>query len=533
MADEPTAAPLSTGAAPARLREPRSRSPVSVRRTLAGVARAAGGSDTDSALYARRMVQLYTVLVVYGAIALVVDGVQNTTWVHWPRLVALAGLIPVTFAAARGWLPTVVLRASEAVVYLVVVAETTAENVLSHAPAFGVAEPATVVLFLRACFIPSRAREQAIHAALLAAAVTLGAYTYLRVTGNDLNPFLAGKSHAVQLANVVVGGIVFGGITTYAAHTIGQLRTEVHDAQRMGQYVLESRIGAGGMGEVWRAQHALLQRPTAVKVIRGNVSAELVARFEREVRAAAQLTHANSVAIYDFGVADGGRVFYAMELLDGLTLEQMVEKGGPMPASRVVHLLSQLLGALEEAHLLGIVHRDVKPANVMVIKNGTEHDFAKLLDYGLVHLIRRGSDNLALTAKGERTGTPLYMAPEMITKDEQIDGRSDLYALGAAAYYLLTGVAPFEGQNATQVLLAHVTQRPLPPSQRSELGIPADVEAVILRALEKRPEKRFANAAEMRAALRKCACAGRWTEEMAAEWWRINAPTIDGGRQAA
>jgi eukaryotic-like serine/threonine-protein kinase len=270
-----------------------------------------------------------------------------------------------------------------------------------------------------------------------------------------------------------------------------------------------------------------------VKVIRGGVSPELLARFEREVRAAAQLTHANSVAIYDFGIADGGRVFYAMELLDGLTLEEMVERCGPMPAERVVHLLVQLLGALEEAHLLGIVHRDVKPANVMVIKNGTEHDFAKLLDYGLVHLQRRSEQNLALTAKGALAGTPLYMSPEMITGDEEIDGRTDLYALGAMAYYLLTGAPPFDGSNPTQVMLAHVTKRAAPPSERSELPVPSDLEAVVLRALEKRREARFQSASEMRAALRSCACSDQWSEERAAEWWRLNAPAVDSGRRAA
>jgi serine/threonine-protein kinase len=489
-------------------------------------------SPNGDELYRVRIARLYAVVIAYGLLVLAIDLAQSPllAWggrVHWPRVAALGVVGPLALAGARGWISPFLLRLSEPVVYLTVIGEVTAELILSKSPLFLADHPAVVLLFLRACYVPSRPQDQLVQGGLVTAALGAGAFAYMFFLGRDLNPIfaeLAPGNVELQVADVVLGGLVITGITTYVTASIAELRREAEGAKQLGQYVLEEVIGQGGMGEIWRARHALLQRPTAVKVIRGDVSSTLAARFEREVKAASQLTHASSVAVYDFGVTADGRVFYAMELLRGLTLEAVVSRFGPMPPERVVHMLVHVLGALEEAHLLGLVHRDVKPANIMVTKNGAEHDFPKLFDYGLVHLKQRSPDALSLTRGGSLAGTPLYMAPELITGEPPPDGRTDLYSLGAVGYFLLTGEAPFMGPNATQVMLSHVKTKPVPPSQRSEIGVPGDVEEVLLRALEKAPGARFATASEMRAALRACQCFGEWTEARAAAWWQAHAP---------
>ncbi|NUQ77472.1 MAG: serine/threonine protein kinase [Polyangiaceae bacterium] len=492
-------------------------------------AQAAANGDE---LYRLRIARLYVVVIVYGLVVLAIDLAQAPllAWggrVHWPRLAALLVVGPIALAGIRRWVSPFFLRLTEPLVYVTVIGEVTAELILSKSPVFLGDQPAVVLLFLRASYVPSRPRAQLFQGCVVTAALGAGAFAYMHFLGRDLTPIfaeLAPGNVELQVANVLLGGGVIAGITTYVAASIEALRREAEGAKQLGQYVLDEVIGEGGMGQVWRARHAILQRPTAVKVIRGDVNPNLTARFEREVKVASQLTHASSVAVYDFGVTADGRVFYAMELLRGLTLEAIVSRFGPMPPERVVHLLVHVLGALEEAHLLGLVHRDVKPANIMVTKNGAEHDFPKLFDYGLVHLKKRSPDAPSLTRGGALTGTPLYMAPELITGDLAPDGRTDLYSLGAVGYFLLTGEAPFTGPNATQVMLSHIKTKPVPPSARSEIEVPEDVEAVLLRALEKAPAARFSTAGEMRDALRACRCFGTWNEARAGAWWRAHAP---------
>jgi serine/threonine-protein kinase len=272
------------------------------------------------------------------------------------------------------------------------------------------------------------------------------------------------------------------------------------------------------MGEVYLAEHTLLRRPCAVKLIRPAVGGGVVpaARFEREVRATAALTHPNTVEIYDYGRADDGTFYYAMEYLPGLTLEQLAERAGPLPPGRAVHLLRQVCGALAEAHAAGLVHRDVKPANVLVCTRGGIRDFVKLLDFGLV----RGTDPDAgrLTQLGAVAGTPEYMSPEQAEGQDDLDGRSDLYSLGAVAYFLLTGGPPFRRANPVQLLLAHARD-PVPPPA----GVPADLAAVVLRCLEKDRDRRFADAAALDAALAACRLDDPWTEADAAAWWNQHA----------
>jgi serine/threonine-protein kinase len=320
---------------------------------------------------------------------------------------------------------------------------------------------------------------------------------------------------------------------TYASFQITALRREASEARRLGQYQLKERLGAGGMGEVYLAEHRLLKRPCAVKLIRPDSAGDpdLLRRFEREVRATAQLTHPNTVEIYDYGHAADGTFYYVMEYLPGLNLDDLVTRFGPLPLARAVHFLRQLCGALQEAHAAGLVHRDIKPGNVLVCRHGGRHDVAKLVDFGLVRAAGGGGgDPTRLTAKGTVLGTPAYMAPEQARGAEAADARSDLYSLGALGYFLVAGRPPFQGTTALEMMLAHF-QDPVPPLA----NVPADVEAVLRRCLAKAPADRFPDASSLEEALAGCACAGDWTEARARAWWQEHgpwalAPSALGGR---
>jgi serine/threonine-protein kinase len=307
---------------------------------------------------------------------------------------------------------------------------------------------------------------------------------------------------------------------TYGANTISRLRRQVAEARQLGQYHLRRLLGAGGMGEVYLAEHALLKRPCAVKLIRPGCADDLRARarFEREVRLTAALSHPNIVEIYDYGRGQDETYYYVMEYLDGLSLGELVERHGPLQPGRAVYLLRQVCGALCEAHAAGLIHRDIKPSNIFAARRAGMADVAKLLDFGLV-LSRAGSDAARLSSEGQVLGTPLYMAPEQATSARELDERSDLYSLGAVAYYLLTGRPPFDGRGAIEVMIAHARDPVVPPSQ-GRAGVPEDLECVVLRCLAKDPAERFPDAEGLEHALGECACAGDWDRERAVRWWR-------------
>lgn len=263
----------------------------------------------------------------------------------------------------------------------------------------------------------------------------------------------------------------------------------------------------------------MLKRPCAIKLIRptdvGNVAA--LARFEREVQATAALSHWNTVEIFDYGRTDDGTFYYAMEYLPGLTLEELVNRHGPLPAPRAVHFLRQVCAALREAHSQGLIHRDIKPGNIFAAERGGVYDVAKLLDFGLV---KGGDDNAGgSNSGGGISGSPLFMAPEQGRSFEDTDSRSDIYALGAVAYFLLTGKPPFEGKTPLKILHAHATNPVTPPSQINSM-VPPDLEQVVLTCLAKDPVDRYQSAADLQAALDQVACAGIWTDADAAEWWK-------------
>jgi serine/threonine-protein kinase len=304
------------------------------------------------------------------------------------------------------------------------------------------------------------------------------------------------------------------------------------DGWRLGQYTLLEKLGEGGMGEVYLARHAMLERPTAIKLLPpGRFDAESLARFEREVQLTARLTHPNTVRIHDYGQTRDGIFYYAMECLDGATLADVVKHDGPMPAGRVIHLLDQIAGALAEAHQAGLVHCDIKPANIFLTEQGGMPDVAKLLDFGLVKQI--GEPSTQPGAASRITGTPLYMAPEAITTPDQVDARSDLYALGAVGYFLLTGQDVFTGRTLLEVCGHHLHSTPVPPSRRTSSPVAADLEALILSCLDKNPERRPADARSLQRALRACSDAGSWSEEDARAWLDLHDGGLGAGRAPA
>lgn len=339
------------------------------------------------------------------------------------------------------------------------------------------------------------------------------------------------------LLGVVVGRIVY------------DLGRSVGEARLMGNYELVRRLRRGGMGEVWRAEHRLLARPAAVKLIRpellaraGEKPAVSRARFEREARATATLKSPHTVELYDYGVGNDGSFFYVMELLDGLTLRELVEDTGPLPPGRVIHIVRQACASLQEAHARGLVHRDVKPANILVCLQGTSADFVKVLDFGLVKpmtgastagdsvssisapVLSGGSGESSLgapvdaTLAGTLRGTPETMAPETIL-GQPVDHRADIYALGCIGYYLLTGKKVFSG-NLMAVLWGHRAHLPVSPSDRVSREIPRDLEDVVLACLEKDPERRPQSARALAEALNGCEHAHSWTDSDAEAWWR-------------
>jgi serine/threonine-protein kinase len=318
-----------------------------------------------------------------------------------------------------------------------------------------------------------------------------------------------------------------------------QMEKAVQKAHDLGSYQLVSLIGSGGMGEVWRARHRMLARDAAIKVIRADLmllqrgyeSDITRKRFAQEAAAMASLQSTHTVHLFDFGVADDGSFYYVMELLDGMSLQALVDKFGPQPASRVIHILRQVCDSLEEAHRRGLVHRDIKPNNIFTCMVGIEHDFIKVLDFGLVKNLSR-SDSLQLTATGVTAGTPSYMAPEVATGEDSIDGRTDLYALGCVAYFLLTGAPVFDEKTATATALAHVQKTPTPPSQRSEVAIPPELERIVLRCLAKRPEERPQSALELSRDLAAIGALTEWTQESAERWWQTYLPVSCSYRTA-
>jgi eukaryotic-like serine/threonine-protein kinase len=370
------------------------------------------------------------------------------------------------------------------------------------------------LMFTYAIYIPNTWRRAAIINGLMAAAPIVVMLLDQRLYGDA--PAGTYFDHLSGVALMMAAGF---GSSVYGTYMIGSLRREAFEAKQLGQYRLRHLIGSGGMGEVYLAEHQLLKRPCAIKVIRPGKARDprALARFEREVRATARLSHWNTVEIFDYGSTDDGTFYYVMEYLPGLSLAELVERFGPLPPERVIYLLTQTCDALGEAHALGLIHRDIKPGNIFAAHRGGVHDVAKLLDFGLAKPAAE-VPSLQLTHDGSITGSPLYMSPEQALGDSEPDARSDIYSLGSVAYYLLTGRPPFDSENPMRVMVSHAHDEVIPP-RRIRPDIPADLEQVVLRALAKSPAERYQSAAALGRALADCESAGEWSRQQAAIWW--------------
>jgi hypothetical protein len=377
-----------------------------------------------------------------------------------------------------------------------------------------------LLIFTYGMFIPNTWRRAALVIGVMALAPVL------LVIGMRLGyPEVADVMTVADFMQHVLVMVVAAVAAVFGTHLINTLRREAFEAKQMGQYRLIRPLGAGGMGEVYLAEHRMLKRPCAVKLIRPEQAGDpnVLARFEREVRMTARLSHWNTVEIFDYGRTEDGTFFYVMEYLPGLSLEDLLERHGQLAPERVVHLLRQTCQGLREAHGIGLIHRDIKPGNIFVAQRGGLYDVAKLLDFGLVKPVAE-IPSARLTQEGAISGTPLFMSPEQARGLGEIDARSDIYSLGAVAYTLLTGRPPFERTSPFEVMIAHARDDVVPPSQL-DAEVPADLEQVILRCLAKSPEDRFQDTNSLEQALAECAAADRWTQSHAARWWQENDQT--------
>jgi len=321
---------------------------------------------------------------------------------------------------------------------------------------------------------------------------------------------------------------------TLASRVVYGLREEMSNIRRLGQYSLRRKLGEGGMGIVYEASHAMLRRPTAVKLLPpGRAGEHNLARFEREVQLTARLTHPNTVTVFDFGRTPDGVFYYAMELLEGADLAQIVSVSGPQSEARVVHMLRAVAGALDEAHGVGLIHRDIKPANIMLCQRGGAQDVPKVLDFGLVKELTAGgaqggpdAKNISLTNTEAITGTPQYLSPEGISDPERVDARSDIYALGAVAYFFLTGHHVFEAKSLVEVCSHHLHTAPENPSERLGKAIDESLEQLLLDCLAKDPAKRPQSAGAVLLRAEACAAVGKWTDSEALRWWQAHGEAV-------
>jgi serine/threonine-protein kinase len=372
--------------------------------------------------------------------------------------------------------------------------------------------------------VPGTARRTFWVSALAVLPGMLAAY---RLAGyaSDVHPGLWQWVPLVSIAHVGTWSAVAVAMATLTSRIIYGLAQRVREANELGQYTLEEKIGEGGMGVVYRARHALLRRPTAVKLLpRDLAGARHVERFEREVQLTSALAHPNTIAIYDYGRTPDGVFYYAMEYLDGITLEQLVTHDGPQPPARVIHLLKQVCGALQEAHDVQLIHRDVKPANIMICVRGGVADHVKVLDFGLVKDVAGGSP--VVSSDEAVVGTPRYIAPEAITNPSRIDARADLFAVGGVGYELLTGAPVFDGSTVIEICTKILHEAPKPPSQRIGRAVPEALERLLLACLAKDPGQRPASAAEIVSALEEAAQAAPWSSSDARRWWKERAPGV-------
>ena len=387
----------------------------------------------------------------------------------------------------------------------------------------------SIIILLSAMIVPSTPGKM-LAAALVSASMSPFGVWLAHLRGIDTPSVLNTLVMYMPNYSCAVAAVV-------PARMFQKMGRRLKEARDLGSYELEERLGEGGMGEVWRARHRLLARPAAIKLVRPAMLAggsdaaarATLRRFESEAQATAALTSPHTIRLFDFGVTDEGSFYYVMELLNGLDMASLVARFGPLPPARVIYLLRQVCHSLAEAHSRGMVHRDVKPANIFVCRMGLEHDFIKVLDFGLVQVTGPGpAQDLtqSLAALEGVVGTPAFMAPEVIV-GHQVDHRADIYALGCVAYFLLTGQQVFQGGTQMQALIDHVSTAPAPPSARVATPIPRAVDALVLACLEKDPARRPPDALAVLRLLTECDGARDWSNERAAVWWQAHLPAVE------
>ena len=351
-----------------------------------------------------------------------------------------------------------------------------------------------------------------------------GFWTGILIPESD---FLGALSMQRNFSLVAIVGLGFLLSLILIVDAVRKIRSDVKEAVshvglKLGPFELRYKIGDGGNGTVYRADHALLKRPTAVKMMLPQFASSETAkqRFKNEVRLTSSLTHPNTVAVFDFGQTPEGTLYYAMEYLNGITLEVLARVSGPQPPARVLYILQQICGSLNEAHGRGLIHRDIKPSNIMLCERGGLYDVVKVLDFGLVK--ESQPERPELTQHNTIVGTPFYLAPELITDASAFSPLSDLYALSGVAYYLLTGRNVFEGTSSVEICAMHLHDEPVPPSQLTTHNIFSDLEAIVMACLAKEPADRPQGAAVMSEMLAQCQDYGAWTQDQAQKWWADN-----------
>jgi eukaryotic-like serine/threonine-protein kinase len=383
--------------------------------------------------------------------------------------------------------------------------------------------PVVVILF--PLILPGPPRR------MLIAAIAAGAMAPLALLVLDMTEKVPADGGAY--VDAVFSSMLAIGFAYMGARVIYRLGREVAAARQLGSYRLEEKLGQGGMGEVWRARHRMLARPAAIKLIRPGIaengrrviSDDARRRFEREAQVIARLRSPHTVNLFDFGVAEDGAFYYVMELLDGMDADRLVKRFGPLPPERAIFILRQICHSLSEAESYGLVHRDIKPANIFLCRYGEDYDFVKVLDFGLVKALDDESDaDGALTREHTVHGTPAFIAPEQALGKKHLDGRVDIYATGCVAYWLLTGELVFKADTGMGLLMQHVHALPAPPSSRTELPIPPELDELVLQCLAKDPEQRPQSARELAQRLTAIRAEGMWTEVRAQAWWIKHEP---------
>jgi len=380
--------------------------------------------------------------------------------------------------------------------------------------------PWILLINIYGIFIPNSTKRAGVVIAVMAVLPIVSSLIAASMNADIANALMNGGWVSIILYMAIAA------ITAiYGTHRVRQLNLEAFEAHRLGNYKLREKLGSGGMGDVYLAEHHLLKRTCAIKLIQPGKAGDpnAIARFESEVQTTARLTHPNTIEIYDYGRTSDGTFYYAMEFLPGLNLQEMIDRFGPMPAERVVYLLRQVCSALAEAHSVGLIHRDIKPGNIFATERGRMYDVAKLLDFGLVKLLdtHNLTDNtntgLKLTIDGAVVGSPLYAAPEL-TLENQSDARSDIYSLGATAYFLLTGKPVFDGDNAIKVIFAHANEAPQELSLIND-RIPDELESIVMRCLAKNSDDRYQSVLELEQALVDVPLDNPWNQQLALQWW--------------